>query len=95
LERFRRDLVGDHLRSIYQQLSADPNSLSNLEYVPFFKIQYSLTITIFSSLHIFIVISQQKNYLLSQPRSTQLCPAYGSNLFVTTRMALVRILVFR
>ena len=31
LERFRRDLVCDQLRSIYQQLSADPNSLANLE----------------------------------------------------------------
>lgn len=31
LERFRRTLVGDQLRSIYQQLSADPNSLSNLD----------------------------------------------------------------
>jgi UDP-glucose:glycoprotein glucosyltransferase len=33
LERFRRDLVGDQLRSTYQQLSYDPNSLANLEYV--------------------------------------------------------------
>lgn len=33
LERFRRNLVGDQLRSTYQQLSADPNSLANLEYV--------------------------------------------------------------
>jgi len=31
LERFRRELVGDKLRAIYQQLSADPNSLSNLD----------------------------------------------------------------
>lgn len=31
LERFRRTLVGDQLRSIYQQLSADPNSLANLD----------------------------------------------------------------
>jgi hypothetical protein len=31
LEKFRKDLVGDQLRSIYQQLSADPNSLSNLD----------------------------------------------------------------
>jgi UDP-glucose:glycoprotein glucosyltransferase len=31
LERFRRTLVGDQLRSTYQQLSADPNSLSNLD----------------------------------------------------------------
>jgi UDP-glucose:glycoprotein glucosyltransferase len=31
LETFRRDLVGDKLRSTYQQLSADPNSLSNLD----------------------------------------------------------------
>ncbi|KAK1744774.1 hypothetical protein QTG54_004065 [Skeletonema marinoi] len=31
LERFRRELVGDKLRSIYQQLSADPNSLANLD----------------------------------------------------------------
>jgi len=31
LEKFRRDLVGDKLRSVYQQLSADPNSLSNLD----------------------------------------------------------------
>lgn len=31
LERFRKELVGDHLRAIYQQLSADPNSLSNLD----------------------------------------------------------------
>lgn len=31
LEKFRKDLVGDKLRSIYQQLSADPNSLSNLD----------------------------------------------------------------
>ncbi|CAJ1957078.1 unnamed protein product [Cylindrotheca closterium] len=31
LERFRRDLVGDQLRSVYQQLSADPNSLANLD----------------------------------------------------------------
>jgi UDP-glucose:glycoprotein glucosyltransferase len=31
LERFRRSLVGDVLRSIYQQLSADPNSLANLD----------------------------------------------------------------
>jgi UDP-glucose:glycoprotein glucosyltransferase len=31
LERFRRTLVGDQLRSIYQQLSADPHSLSNLD----------------------------------------------------------------
>jgi len=31
LELFRRTLVGDTLRSIYQQLSADPNSLSNLD----------------------------------------------------------------
>jgi len=31
LEKFRRDLVGDKLRSIYQQLSADPNSLANLD----------------------------------------------------------------
>jgi UDP-glucose:glycoprotein glucosyltransferase len=31
LERFRKSLVGDQLRSIYQQLSADPNSLANLD----------------------------------------------------------------
>jgi UDP-glucose:glycoprotein glucosyltransferase len=31
LERFRRTLVGDQLRATYQQLSADPNSLSNLD----------------------------------------------------------------
>jgi len=31
LERFRRERVGDKLRSTYQQLSADPNSLSNLD----------------------------------------------------------------
>jgi len=31
LERFRRELVGDKLRAIYQQLSADPNSLANLD----------------------------------------------------------------
>lgn len=31
LERFRSNLVGDVLRSIYQQLSADPNSLANLD----------------------------------------------------------------
>ena len=31
LDRFRRMLVGDQLRSIYQQLSADPNSLANLD----------------------------------------------------------------
>jgi UDP-glucose:glycoprotein glucosyltransferase len=31
LETFRRTLVGDVLRKTYQQLSADPNSLSNLD----------------------------------------------------------------
>ena len=31
LERFRRELVGDKLRALYQQLSADPNNLSNLD----------------------------------------------------------------
>lgn len=31
LDRFRRELVGDKLRSIYQSLSADPNSLANLD----------------------------------------------------------------
>jgi len=31
LEKFRRTLVGDTLRSIYQQLSGDPNSLANLD----------------------------------------------------------------
>mmetsp|Transcript_4454 Transcript_4454/g.6909 ORF Transcript_4454/g.6909 Transcript_4454/m.6909 type:complete len:1653 (+) Transcript_4454:54-5012(+) len=31
LEKFRKDLVGDTLRSTYQQLSADPNSLANLD----------------------------------------------------------------
>ena len=31
LEKFRKDLVGDNLRSTYQQLSADPNSLANLD----------------------------------------------------------------
>ena len=31
LERFRKTLVGDNLRAIYQQLSADPNSLANLD----------------------------------------------------------------
>jgi UDP-glucose:glycoprotein glucosyltransferase len=31
LERFRKTLVGDQLRSIYQQLSADPGSLANLD----------------------------------------------------------------
>lgn len=31
LEKFRRNLVGDQLRSIYQMLSADPNSLANLD----------------------------------------------------------------
>jgi UDP-glucose:glycoprotein glucosyltransferase len=31
LERFRRGHVGDTLRSVYQQLSADPNSLANLD----------------------------------------------------------------
>jgi UDP-glucose:glycoprotein glucosyltransferase len=31
LKRFRRELVGDKLRSIYQNLSADPNSLANLD----------------------------------------------------------------
>ena len=31
LQKFRKDLVGDQLRSIYQQLSADPNSLANLD----------------------------------------------------------------
>lgn len=31
LERFRREHVGDTLRAIYQQLSADPHSLANLD----------------------------------------------------------------
>lgn len=31
LVRFRQELVGDQLRSTYQQLSADPNSLANLD----------------------------------------------------------------
>ncbi|KAL9181303.1 hypothetical protein ACHAXT_010108 [Thalassiosira profunda] len=31
LERFRRELVGDRLRSVYQSLTADPNSLANLD----------------------------------------------------------------
>ena len=31
LERFRRELVGDQLRAVYQQLTADPNNLSNLD----------------------------------------------------------------
>jgi len=31
LEKFRENLVGDALRSTYQQLSADPNSLANLD----------------------------------------------------------------
>lgn len=31
LQKFRKDLVGDILRSQYQQLSADPNSLANLD----------------------------------------------------------------
>ncbi len=31
LQRFRRELVGDQLRAIYQQLTADPNNLSNLD----------------------------------------------------------------
>lgn len=31
LKRFREELVGDQLRAIYQQLSADPNSLANLD----------------------------------------------------------------
>jgi len=31
LEKFRKDLVGDNLRSTYQQLSADPHSLANLD----------------------------------------------------------------
>jgi UDP-glucose:glycoprotein glucosyltransferase len=31
LQRFRRELVGDMLRGTYQQLSADPNSLANLD----------------------------------------------------------------
>lgn len=46
LERFRRDLVGDQLRSVYQQLSADPNSLANLEYVcSLLKLVFVPTIT--------------------------------------------------
>ena len=35
LDRFRRELVGDKLRSTYQSLSADPNSLANLDQVSF------------------------------------------------------------
>jgi UDP-glucose:glycoprotein glucosyltransferase len=31
LELFRKTLVGDQLRSIYQSLSADPGSLANLD----------------------------------------------------------------
>lgn len=31
LQRFRRELVGDQLRAVYQQLSSDPNNLSNLD----------------------------------------------------------------
>ena len=31
LQRFRRELVGDILRSTYQQLTSDPNNLSNLD----------------------------------------------------------------
>jgi len=31
LERFRQEAVGDKLRGTYQQLSADPNSLANLD----------------------------------------------------------------
>lgn len=31
LERFRKTHVGDTLRAVYQQLSADPNSLANLD----------------------------------------------------------------
>jgi UDP-glucose:glycoprotein glucosyltransferase len=31
LQLFRRNLVGDQLRSVYQQLSSDPNSLANLD----------------------------------------------------------------
>lgn len=31
LDRFRRELVGDQLRAVYEQLSADPNNLSNLD----------------------------------------------------------------
>ena len=31
LQRFRHELVGDQLRAVYQQLTADPNNLSNLD----------------------------------------------------------------
>ncbi len=31
LQRFRQELVGDQLRAVYQQLTADPNNLSNLD----------------------------------------------------------------
>lgn len=31
LQRFRRELVGDQLRAVYQQLTVDPNNLSNLD----------------------------------------------------------------
>lgn len=31
LKRFRRNMVGDRLRALYDQLSRDPNSLSNLD----------------------------------------------------------------
>ena len=31
LVKFRANLVGDHLRATYESLSADPNSLSNLD----------------------------------------------------------------
>jgi hypothetical protein len=33
LERFRRMKAGDLLRQVYDQLSADPNSLANLDQV--------------------------------------------------------------
>ena len=31
LQQFRKQLVGDQLRSVYQQLTSDPNNLSNLD----------------------------------------------------------------
>ncbi|ETO27492.1 UDP-glucose ceramide glucosyltransferase-like 1 isoform 2 [Reticulomyxa filosa] len=81
LNTFRRMRAGDSLRVVYEQLSADPNSLVCV----LFLMPMSFIVDDF-------FFFKKNNFKTHPgkfgPRSTQLCSTHGSDIFTTARMAL-------
>lgn len=80
--QFREMRAGDSLRMLYDRLSEDPNSLSNLDQVNWMG-------------HLFLPLEPNSNFVPSIPvscvgaGSPELCPAHGPDPFLADGMALV------